>query len=85
MTKIVTVASQYTIYEVPDEAFEVLSGGELAAPPQIVLETLVLNGQAVRIGKVSTLTMDASELPEYLEEREDEDPPEGAGPWADDE
>ena len=75
-----SVASQYTIYEVPDEAFELLSNGTIALPPSIVLETLVLNGMVKRVGTVGTLTMSTEDLDEVLED-EDEDPPEGEGPW----
>lgn len=81
MGKIVSVASQYTIYEVPDDAFELLSNGITALPPAIVLETLVLNGKAVRVGTVGTLTMGLDEMPEEFDTEDMEDPPEGEGPW----
>ena len=77
MSKIITVPSQYTIYEVPDETFEVLPIGMKATPPQIVLEVMVMNGQAKRIGTVGTLTMNVEDAESMM----DDDPPDGSGPW----
>lgn len=80
MGKIVSVASQFTMYDVPEDTFELLPDMSIGQPPGIVLETLVLNGLATRIGTVGTLTMTMDELSEQFED-DGEDPPEGAGPW----
>ena len=83
MSKFITVPSQYTIYEVTEEAAELLPMGIKITPPQIVLEVLVMNGNAKRVGTVGTLTMNIESASDMLSdsEGEDEDPPEGSGPW----
>lgn len=81
MSKYITVASQYTIYEVDDEAFELLPSGLKMNPPQIVLETMALSGHVKRIGTVGTLTMNVEDAEEFFNQDNDEDPPEGSGPW----
>ena len=83
MSRYVTVPSQYVIYELPDEAFEILPNGMKAVPAQIVLEVMVFNGQAKRVGTVGMPMIDITDEDESLEDGE-EDPPEGAGPWVSD-
>lgn len=82
MSKYISVASHYTIYEVPDETFEVLPTGMKTSPSYLVLELMVANGQAKRVGNVG---MSPMEFEEILEEEGDEDPPEGMGPWLEEE
>jgi hypothetical protein len=77
MSKIISVATSYTMYEVEDNIFEILSGGDLVQPAAIVLEVMAMNNQARRVGMVSTATPDGG-----LDEPTDEDDPaEGEGPW----
>jgi len=80
MAKYITVPTQYAIYEVPDEAFELLGTGMKMTPPQIVLEVLVMQGAAKRMGTVGTLTMDINSIEQEFDEDNDE-PEEGEGPW----
>jgi hypothetical protein len=75
MTKYISVADSYSIYEVEDEAFELLPGYLRLQPPQVVLEVLMLGGHAKRVATVGTPSAP------MMEEDEDEDPPEGEGPW----
>ena len=77
MSSIISVASEYTMYEVEDDAFEMLHNGNLAYPPQIAMEVLVINGKARRIAKVSTLSLEQFSV---IAE-DDEEPEEGDGPW----
>jgi hypothetical protein len=74
MPKYISVADSYVIYELNDEAFELLSGGMLQQPPHVIMEVLVLHGAAKRLGSVNSSTdVDVTD--------EDEEPPEGEGPW----
>ena len=82
MSKYISVASHYMIYEVPDETFEVLPTGMKTSPSYLVLETMVLNGQAKRIGSVGMAEV-GLDGPDIIED--DEEPPEGMGPWLEEE
>ena len=46
MGTFVSVASEYTIYELDEEAFQMAKDGELQYPPQVALEVMVLAGKA---------------------------------------
>jgi hypothetical protein len=82
MSKIISVASQYTLYEVEDNIFELLSGGDLVQPAAVVLDVMTMNGQAKRIGVISTGPLVGDENPFSTEDSEDdEEPAEGEGPW----
>lgn len=83
MSKILTVASQYTVYEIEEDSLEVFGGGMVTVPPQIVLEMMVLQNRAKRVGVINTLSFDSSLVSREDDEEEDYegDPPEGEGPW----
>lgn len=73
--KHITVAQTYAIFEVPDETWEVLSSGAMQTPPIVVLEVMVLNGQAKKIGTIGTLSFSDGEI---VDEDEDELPDDGS-------
>jgi len=75
MTKYISVAESFAIYEVQDDVFEIISGGTLIQPPQVVLEVLTLSGVAKKMGSVGVV--DNIEH----EDGEESEPPEGEGPW----
>ena len=81
MGKFITVPSSYVLYEVEDDVFQVISSGSLTLPPQVVLELMVVNGQAKRLGKIETLNLESFSEEEESEEDDDEEPEEGKGPW----
>ena len=83
MSKFISVATQYAIYEVPDETFDVLPQGMKGNPPQIVLELMAMQGQARRLGTVSTLSMDMAEAQEFFESQDEDDEDESGEehPW----
>jgi hypothetical protein len=76
MVKYLSVAESYAIYEVQDDVFEVLAGGTLIQPPQIVLEVLALSGVAKKLGSIGVV-----ENLNVENDDEDDEPPEGEGPW----
>lgn len=79
MSKFISVPSAYVLYQVEDDVFQMITGSNLSMPPQVVLELMVMNGQAKRVGVVGTLELNQNAVEE--EEEEDEEPPEGQGPW----
>lgn len=52
--KYISVATSYSIYQVPDETFQVLSSGAMTTPPYLVLEVMVMNGDAKKVGSVGS-------------------------------
>lgn len=83
MAKYLSVAIAYAVYKVEDDMFEMLTSGELAQPPLVLLEVMTLNGQAERVGTVGSIMVNPN-MPEDEEEEDEEDPPEGSGPWVED-
>lgn len=81
MGSFISVASQYTIYEIEEGVAEVIGSGHLTQPPQIVLEVLVANGKAKRVGTVGTLNLENFTVMEDDDDDDDDEPEEGAGPW----
>ncbi len=82
MSTIISIPASYALYEVENDVFEMITTGEVVQPPLVTLEVLALNGQAKRIGTVSSV-MIGTVTTGSTEEDEDEDPPEGSGPWVD--
>lgn len=71
-TKFISVPIAYSLYEVPEDTYMLLSDGRLTQPVQLVLEVMVANGQARRVSTVSTLSLEEFEQPEEEEEEGDE-------------
>jgi hypothetical protein len=80
--KYVSVPASYALYEVPDESFLLLSDGRLRAPPQIVLELMVMNGQAKRSGTIATAAFGDDDNPIIGDDSEEES--EDNSPWVED-
>jgi hypothetical protein len=80
MSRIITVPSTYVVYEIEDDVSEMLPSYKHVAPPFVVLEVLVFEGKAKRLGSVASASF-AGEAGAGSEE--EEEPPEGEGPWLD--
>lgn len=78
MSKYISVPVTYGIYEVPDETFELLPSGMKVYPAQVVLEMMVMNGDAKKIGNISAAAIHVEEAVEG-EDEEGED-----SPWVED-
>lgn len=80
MSTIISVPVSYAMYEIEEDMFEMLTDGSITQPPLIVLEVMTLNGQAKRIGTVGSVLIGAK----IAGEEDEDEPPEGEGPWMDD-
>lgn len=80
MSKYISVPVSWALYEVPDDTVQLLSSGAIALPPQVVLETMVFNGQAKRIASIGSMKINHSDDDDVVTS-EDEEPEEGEGPW----
>jgi hypothetical protein len=69
-TKIISVPTAWTVFEVPDGAMQILSSGAITTPPHLVIELMVLAGKARKIGVVTSPTLiddedDAGEVDDH--------------------
>jgi len=53
MSKLITVPTAWAVYKVPDEVMAIFGAGAISLPPQMVLESLVMNGLAKRVAVTS--------------------------------
>jgi hypothetical protein len=82
MAKVISVPASYNLYRVEDDLIHILEDGSITGPPLIVLEVMVMAGQAERIGAVGTVRFFQQDGPTESEQHDHEDdPPEGMGPW----
>ena len=83
MSKYISVATEYTLYEVPDDAMELLASGVVAQPPAIVLELMLINGKAKKVGSISTVLVPSEAV--YANDDDDDSEEEGNdSPWVED-
>lgn len=76
MTKYISVPASWAMYKVPDETFQLLANGTMALPTQVVLEVMVMNGEAESAGTVGTMVV--AEGTEEEDTEEDELPEDGS-------
>jgi hypothetical protein len=81
--KYISVPISWALYKVPDETFQVLANGSMTLPPQVVLETMVFNGDAERMATIGSMHVNHSDDDEVVGSEDEEDPKEGEGPWYD--
>jgi hypothetical protein len=74
---------QWAVYKVSDEVSQMLGNGLMINPPQIVLESLVMNGMAKRVAITGSLEFESMDADEEgpTDTQESEEPAEGDGPW----
>lgn len=61
MTKQLSVPVAWAIYEVPDDFVNMMSSGIVSSPPHVLLEVMVLQGQAKRLAVINSIaSYDAS-------------------------
>lgn len=77
MTKYISVPISYMLYEVPDDTIQVLSSGVMTQPPQVVLEVMVLNGQAKRLAQIGSIMVGPQGEETEEEDDDDDDAPAG--------
>lgn len=78
ISKYISIPVIYGIYEVPDETFELLPNGMKIQPSNVVLEMMVMNGQAKKIGTIGAAALT------FAQSDEDEDEETGDSPWVED-
>jgi hypothetical protein len=80
--KYISVPVSYAIYEVEDDVIQLLSSGVMTQPPHVVLEVMVLNGQAKRVVQIGSVMINPELVSDDEEEDEHEDgDEEGEVPW----
>jgi hypothetical protein len=90
VSKFISVPTAWAVYSVPDETFQLLPNGMATTPPQVVLEMMVMNGQAKRVARIGDFEIEGSDdersvsSDEYTSDGariENSEPEPGVGPW----